>query len=443
MMERRQNDWKTVLLAVGAVGGALLAFSSAALVVAFGIVGTFQPELANTKQSALDVAVMASALVVIGAAFLPAAYYSIQHLRGQAVPAGRPRLLQVWQGILLVLVWLAAALGAQFLLGNPIAKWVTPALYVLAIVVPVVFFTQLATSGLSPGSRERVWGALAAGIGLGITPAVIAELLLALVGLVGLGIYVGLHPELLSTVQRLANQLENATNLEEVLNLAGPWLSSPVALILALLFFSGFSPIIEETAKSLATWAVFDRLTSPAQGFAIGALSGAAFGLVESLLVSATPDTGWTATLLVRGASTMMHIMAASLTGWGIGSLRTRKSFGGLIGMYLLAISLHGIWNASVVAITFGSVRSALASSGPDPIGVVLMFTGAAVLLALCLAIPLAMTGMNWRFRTLAVPVTTAPREVWNNVPVADESPADAKTRSESESRPSPPAPPP
>jgi hypothetical protein len=110
----------------------------------------------------------------------------------------------------------------------------------------------------------------------------------------------------------------------------------------------------------------------------------------------------------------MMHIMSASLTGWGIASLRTKKSVGMLIGMYALAMALHGAWNGSVVAITFGSVRSALVPGGRDPIGIIFSALGVVVLATLCIGIPLGMATINWRFRATEVPVTTAPPAMWD-----------------------------
>ncbi len=401
-MGERGRDWRTIVLAVGASGSALLAFTTAALMLAYSALDALGSSLASNGHSPLDVVVLAIALAVIGAVFLPGAYFSFQRLRGQDVAPAAPQLLKAWQGTLIVLLWISAAVAAQRLLDQPIAKWLTPALYVLAIGSPVYFFARLATGGLKAGSRQRVWGVLAAGIALGTTLAITAELLLALLGVVGLGIYVAFHPAQLFALKQLADQLSNASGMEELLNTAGPWLNNPSAVLLALLFFSGFSPAIEETAKSLATWTVFDRLTSPAQGFAAGAVSGAAFGLVESLLVSATPDSNWTTTLLVRGASTMMHIMAASLTGWGIASFRATKRPGRMISMYALAMALHGAWNACVVAITFGGLRAALNGNVSDAVGLVLMYMGGAGLMLLCLAIPLALGAINWRFRATA-----------------------------------------
>jgi len=413
----RRGDWRTVVLALGAAGGAIMAFSVAGLILAYAALGPLLAQLADGKHSPLELVVLASAILVIGIVFLPAAYYSIQRLRGRAVPAAVPRPMRIWQGSLLVMLWAGAAAGAGYLLENQVARWLTPGLFVLAIGIPALFFVVLAAGGLHPGSRERLWGALASGIGLGVVPAMIAELALAVVGLIGVAAYVSVHPEQLAVMQRLANQLRDSADIQQVLNSAAPWLTSPLVLIAAFAVFSVISPLIEETTKSLTTWAVFDRLTSPAQGFAIGAMSGAAFGLVESLLASSTPGAGWTTTLLVRGASTMMHIMSASLTGWGIAMLRTRRSVGTLIGMYLLAMSLHGAWNGSVVAITYGGLRSALAPGSRDWIGIAFIAMGAAVLGILCVGIPLGMAGINWQFRRTAGPSNAAiePAEIWDS----------------------------
>ncbi len=410
-MQQRGTDWRTILLAVGAAAGAVLAFSSLALLLVFNGFEGVRATVVGTHRTLLELVVLAAALLVIGAVFLLALYYSLLRLGGRVVPSSEPRLLKVWQASLLFLIWVAAALGAGFLVDKPVVKWITPLLYVLAIGVPVYFFVRLATGGLHPGSRQRVWGVLAAGIEMGIAPSVVAEVLLAVVAVIGLVIYVSLQPAQLATFERLARELENASDAQQVLDVMAPWLSSPLTLALALLFFSGFAPLIEETAKSLAVWSVFDQLSSPAQGFAIGALSGAAFGLVESLLVSATPDTSWTTTLLVRGTSTMMHIMAASLTGLGIGLFRSTHRWTRLFGLYLAAFALHGAWNAAVVALTFGSLHVTMSSGGVDLAGGALTLVGGVLLLALCGLIPLGMWGINLRLRTLAGPPAAVPGE--------------------------------
>lgn len=441
-MQERGSDWRTILLAIGSAGGAALVFIGAVTVLVFGSLGNAPTTLIVARRSTLDLVVSASALVVIGAALLRAAYFSFMQLVGHGVPASAPRLLRVWQGIVLTILWATAAAGAGFLVDKPIVRWITPILYVLAIGVPVYFFTRLATGGLHPGSRQRTWGAFAAGIELGIVPAIVAEVLVALIAVAGIAVYLSFQPDQLAVLKQLANELEHSGDPQKALSVAGPWLTSPFALVLALLFFSGFAPLIEETAKSLAVWSLFDRLTSPAQGFALGAISGAAFGLVESLLVSATPDSSWAVTLLVRGASTMMHIMAASLTGWGIAQFRSTRRLTSLLGLYLAAFTLHSAWNASVVAITFGSLHSAAVLNGSDALGIALILLGGAMLLALCLAIPLAMWGINWRLRSPAGAASASPATARFSHPFPNQSDhGHDETSSESEQHPSPPPP--
>ncbi len=428
-MEQHETDWRTILLLIGAAGGAILAYGIAGLMVLSAGVDAVQPSALADGRSAFDFFVLAAAPAVIGTMFLPAIYYSIRRLLGRPASAkpvplgvpGRPQQVSpsvapangpiagtLLYGLIVALVWVGVAVLAGQLVASSVLKWITPPLYVLAILIPAGFFLWLATRGLNPGSPQRRWGVLAAGIGLGIAPAMLAELLLAFGALLVLVVFLALDPARLAAFEDLARQLESSNDINQVLRTAAPMLTSPIVLVLALTFFSGFSPFIEEITKSLATWIVFDRLTSPAQGFAIGAISGAAFGLVESLLVSATPDASWTTTLLIRGASTMMHIMSASLTGWGIGQFRATRRVLPLIGMYLAAMGLHGLWNGSVVAITVGTVRSGAAAGGYDLVGILLAYVGVAVLAVLCLAIPPGMWLINWRLRAATAPASPA-----------------------------------
>ncbi len=402
-MGERGKDWRTILLAAASLGGALLAVVVATLLVAYAFAGLVRSELTQGDgPPPLQALVLASAFSLVGVALLPSAYYSIERLRGVDVPAARPNSVKIWQGILLLLLWLGVSMLAQFLVDQNIWKWFTPPLYLLAIGIPIYFLIRLATGGLNAGSRQRFWGVLAVSMILGTTLAIIAEAVLVLVALLGLGLYLGFHPEQVAAFSQIADQLTSAPSVEQVLSLIGPWLNSPFVVGLALLFFSGFAPVIEETAKSIAAWTVYDRLTSPAQGFVVGALGGAGFGLLESLLAAATPDSSWASTLMIRGASTMMHIMAASLTGWGIASFRARKDARVLVGSYALAMTLHGLWNASVVMIAFGGLRTEFNFNASDLTGSVMMGLGGFMLFMLCLAIPVALGIINWRLRTFA-----------------------------------------
>ena len=428
-MRARGKDWRTILLAAASLSGALLAFAMGTLMVAYSLVGLVRSDLAQSGPPPLQALVLASAFSLVSVSLLPSAYYSIERLRGVDIQAAKPSSMKIWQAMLLFLVWIGAALLAQSLVDQNIWKWFTPPLYLLAIGIPVYFLIRLATGGLDAGSRQRFWGVLAISMTFGTTLAIIAEVVLAIVALMGLGLYLGFHPEQVTAFRQIADQLTNASSLEQVLNIIGPWLNSPVVVGLALLFFSGFAPLIEETAKSIAIWTVYDRLASPAQGFVVGALGGAGFGLLESLFAAATPDSSWASTLMVRGASTMMHILAASFTGWGIASFRAGKGARVLIGSYALAMTLHGLWNASVVMIAFGGLRTEFSFNASDIAGSIMMGLGGFILFGLCLAIPLVLGNINLRLRTsaIAVPLTedssiSAPIETEEEQPLQETS---------------------
>ena len=403
--DRLRRDWRTMLLGISSLGAALSAFAIAWLIIVFG---AFAPQ---KGRSILENVVIVTGITFIGAVFLPSVYYCIQRLRGREIPEAAPKLLKVWQGCLLAIVWAGTAMLAQLWVDNDIFKWFTPPLYLLAIGIPVYFLIRLVSGGLNAGSRQRFWGVLATSIALGVTLAVIVETMLVIVGLVIVGIYIGLHPEVSAVFKQITDQITNAPSIDAAMNAIEPWLNSPVAFLLALLFFSGLAPIIEETAKSLAAWTIFDRLDSPAQGFVVGALSGAGFGLFESLMASAMPDSSWAASLMVRGGSTMMHIMAASLTGWGVAAFRIGNPGGGrvlrLVAMYALAMFMHGLWNASAIMIVFGNLPLPAGAGAPNPFGTVLNFSGVSLLIILCITIPIVLGIINRRFRMMnpSVPV--------------------------------------
>lgn len=412
-MENRGRDWRTMLLGISSIGVALSAFAFAALIIIYTAFGLLQKDTPQNDPSLLEDVVIASGIVFIGAVFLPSVYYFFQRLRGKAIPEETPKLLKIWQGFLLVLLWAGTALLAQLLVDNAIFKWFTPPLYLLAIGTPVYFLVRLVSGGLNAGSRQRFWGVLATSIALGVTLAIVVEMLLVIVGLVFVGVYIGLHPDLSAVFKQITDQITNASSIDAAMNTLEPWLNNPVAFLIALFFFSGIAPVVEEIAKSLAAWTIFDRLVSPAQGFVVGALSGAGFGLFESLMASAMPDSSWATDLMARGGSTMMHIMAASLTGWGVAAFRIGNPGIGrglrLVAMYVLAMFMHGLWNASAIMIVFGNLRGPAAAGAQQSIGSVLNFSGESMLIILCLTIPVALGIINRRFR-MTNPLVPVPR---------------------------------
>ncbi len=401
-MSERGRDWRTILLSVGGIAAALTAVLLAASMGFYSALAPIGFSLRQSGSSPLDVLIPATAICFMGALTLPASFYSIQYLLSGFSRISMPTRLRGWQGIVLFLLWIGSAWLAGFLFDKTPWRWLTPGLYLLAIGIPVYFVVRLAAGGLHVGSTRRFWGLLSTGMVAGPGLAILIELAFALVAGVGAMIYLVLNPAQLATLRDLAGQLSGANTMDETMNLLGPILNGPIAFILALLFFSGLAPVVEEASKSIAVWTVFDRLDSSAQGFVAGALSGAGFGLLESLLASATPDQNWAFTLLIRGGSSMMHIMAASLTGWGIARFHLTRRVGPLIGAYVAAVVLHSLWNASIVAITFGGLQVAFGPSGAATASTILIGLGGTLLSLLAISIPLALARINSHFRPTA-----------------------------------------
>ena len=414
MESKTGKDWRSIFLAVASTGGVIVAVATAMIVVVVQAALTLRGGRQN--HPFIDAALLASAILFIGALLIPAAYYSFQRLVGAEVAVNTTKPMNIATGILLTFVWLSITALAQIFYGNILLRWVAPPLYILSIGLPVYFFARLAIGGLNAGSKERMWGALGSGLILGPSLAIFVELMLRVLLLIGAGIYLAFHPELMAVFNTIKNQLNNTSNSGDILNLISPYLLNPLVIVLALIFFSVIAPVVEETAKSLTVWAVFDHLSSPAQGFVIGALSGTGFGLVESLLASVQPDSSWATTLLVRGGSTMMHIVAASLTGWGIASFRTTKRPERMIGAYALAMCLHSSWNACVIFIVVGAVRMSLGTSPTNIIGIAFALSGAATLTILALGAPIALGVINGRLRSASHPLPITDVVESNNI---------------------------
>jgi hypothetical protein len=186
------------------------------------------------------------------------------------------------------------------------------------------------------------------------------------------------------------------------LALLQPILVHPASLAAVLLAVSAVIPIVEEVAKSAAPWLIFRQLRTAAEGFWCGALSGAGFALFEGLMASADASGSWTVIFLIRAWSSLMHILASGLAGWGIAAFRVTGRTSRLAAGYGFAIAIHALWNAAVVGIGYGGLRSAFSSAEPDVMAVAAILAGGSTLLALTVVLPAAILLINRRLRTSA-----------------------------------------
>lgn len=119
------------------------------------------------------------------------------------------------------------------------------------------------------------------------------------------------------------------------------------------------APLGEELMKALGVLVIVmirrDRISSPLDGLVYAGFSAAGFLVVEDFgyFVGAVYDGRFAQTFFVRVFMGVFgHVMYTTCTGWAIGWAVTRtRSVGAGIGAvlvaYLIAVSLHGLWNGS------------------------------------------------------------------------------------------------
>jgi hypothetical protein len=183
--------------------------------------------------------------------------------------------------------------------------------------------------------------------------------------------------------------------------------------------------MIEEAVKPLALWFLGKDLRSPAEGFALGALCGAGFALVEGVLAASGAIEMLGIGLAARFTSTLMHITASGLVGWGIASIRLEKRYWRGLGAYLLACTLHGLWNGSVITVVYGSLRVSLSPTGNvDVISGVTVVVGLGLLAMTFFAILVLLPVLNWSLRRglpapvndIIAPLASQPERTSNGV---------------------------
>lgn len=227
--------------------------------------------------------------------------------------------------------------------------WLTlPMLTILVIVAPIWLVFGMGSNGLETGPRWRFFAVFGLGLTAGPLLIILLEMAILIGGLIVTAVYLAVsQPPLLEELIQLAQTFSTITNEEEILNLLTPYITNPALIASALGFIAVIVPLIEELLKPLGVWVFAKRIESPAQGFVLGLLSGAAFALFESLNASADGSVGWAVIAGARAGTSVLHITASGLVGWGIVTAFKEKRIGRLVASYIAAVLIHGVWNAA------------------------------------------------------------------------------------------------
>jgi len=268
-----------------------------------------------------------------------------------------PRLRwRMWIGLVLLIVVgdvLARASGAARVLLVPI--------HVLAMSAPALITLVLVTRGLrrSVSSWREVGLALTSGGLIGTVLSLIAEGIVVLVILFVVVFLLAQTPGGMEWLSALSDRVTDPAWVSDPGQLIDLFVSPGVAL-LAVAVVSIPVPLIEEAFKTLGI-GILGRWyrPGPAYGFLWGVASGAGFALVENLLNGAVSSgSGWGQVVLARSIATVMHCFAGGIVGWGWAQLWTERRPLILLGCYLAAVGIHGLWNGVVAVVALLSVAA-------------------------------------------------------------------------------------
>ncbi|MBI4731831.1 MAG: PrsW family intramembrane metalloprotease [Chloroflexi bacterium] len=406
------NHNRSILLLVFGVISILVLLGRGVFLAVDGLLSFAGSDLTFSElgPSALD----ALSMLVCAGLLIPLIVGSIRQLQGKELPAARLPPIKGRHFLLLAIVWVVMLAASSLLTGLFDFGWLLSApAFLLAMVIPVAALAWTGAGGLVGGSRRRLWAAFGLGMTGGTGLALVLEYVLVAVAVAIGAVAIILRPELAVLLEDLQAQADSAKNVEELLTLLAPYLTQPWVFLAVLAFASGFGPLIEEAVKPLAVWILGRRLRSPAEGFALGALSGAGFALLEGLMAASgmaeTPYFG----LPARLASSLMHITLSALMGWGIASAMLEKRWKRLIGVYVLCAALHGLWNGSALLAVYGSLRFVVQGMTYDPVSILAMVAGVALLGLVFLFIAVGLPILNRRFQPtqsdIIAPLATQP----------------------------------
>jgi hypothetical protein len=365
---KTQTNWPAIIQLLLSALAAISLLGVAVIVVVTNLIGSFSTGIGNAGLT--QPFMVAGSLVFVSILVLPSAWYSWKQIANPgfepAIHPERKNFVLFFTISVLVVEAGILALGNLVAQNDQISWFLLPPFNIMATGLPALWLVYLGTRGLIPGLPKRKWGVFA--VGLVLAPLII--LILELLLLIGLGILVLLwsvvDPNLSNQLTNLAFRLQYAApNMDQILKILLPFLTSPGILFIAFAFFSVLIPLIEETLKPLGVWFLAGQKITPAQGFGYGILSGAGFGLFENLGNTSGVGAGWAIVAASRMSTLLLHSFTAGLVGWALASAWSQRRFLRLSIAFAIAILIHGLWNGMAVLSLATSLQDVTNISNP------------------------------------------------------------------------------
>lgn len=259
----------------------------------------------------------------------------------------------------------AILIGQLVLVTNIAPAYLFPPLHVAASLLIPLAVLSYASRRIPPTPARAVlaefsWGGLA---------TVVLALLFELIGGAIVALIAGLLILVLAGPDTIVSLLRTLTSeSRDVRPLADMLFSNPTLLIIAggaaVFVFVILAPLFEEIFKSLGPAILISR-KKPTRATALlwGLAAGAGYAFSENLLngqggVSGGNAAGglWAGAMILRAGTSLMH-MAATATvtmGWYGAIILHRRGL--LVGLLLLALFAHGLWN--IIAVAVGGVSA-------------------------------------------------------------------------------------
>ncbi|HEX9019311.1 MAG TPA: PrsW family glutamic-type intramembrane protease [Anaerolineaceae bacterium] len=356
-----RSGWLSIAQLIVSALGLVLSILGAFVLAALALIAKFGE--ATPVDKIIVFFSMSWISLLVAALAVPSLVFSIRRLSGQAAPA----LQGGWVSSpfrlasLLLMLWPLFLAAGTFISGQAQLAWLLlPPLQILAIGIPIWWLVELGRHNLPACSPQRSWGLLNLSIFM-TTPAVmVLEIVVILFLGVLFALWASAQPGLIAQLQQLGERIVNSQgDVESMLRLLRPYLSSPWVILGTLAILSGVAPLMEELLKPLGVWFLAGRKLTPAAGFAAGAICGGTFALIESLLYLSNPGAqGWVVLVIGRTGTALLHITGSALVGEGLAIAWQDGKYLQLVWRYLLAVALHGLWNGFSILSGFGAVIS-------------------------------------------------------------------------------------
>lgn len=305
---------------------------------------------------------LAGLLIAIGLLNIPSFILAYRVLNGKSVESSIKtdpfRLASL--ALISLPIWLVVG---QTLVQTRLANILLPVFNVLALLIPIWWLVEFGRRKLPSGSPQRNWGLISAGLGLIPLLTILVEALVLIVVILVVFTLLGSDPVWMGKFNHLFLLFSQTENDPEFLaSLIKDLLASPLVITTIFVIMGFLMPLIEEMFKPLALWSLRKHIQTPAEGFSAGLIAGACFALVESASIIAQIGAGadWSQMVVLRIATSLLHMTTSGLVGWGLISGWTRKKHGRTFLSILAATSIHGLWNSLVISLALVPVIGSL-----------------------------------------------------------------------------------